>query len=310
MFNKFKTTTLAAVTAAATLLGSGQAWALDGSNEEDNYINYNFGQSLGPNCKVNMTFDTGAPYSYSRLQVDLFVNGSGSYFAGGSFRNAFSGALDTGPALTASIITSSCGLTDVSNFVSDGLSPNYVTDDYYGLLDNDEGNKYQIQCLPDSNYENMVIPVGVIAAANKEITFTTETQNLPDGINVYIEDREKNTFTQLNKTNSNYTIKINEKLNGIGRFYLHTKNNILSTSDIALHNLSVYKLDESHLRVVGLPQGKSSIKLFTVLGKQILNSTFISNGIHNVSIPKLTAGIYFVKLQSEKGSIKKKILIK
>ena len=29
MFNKLKTTTLAAVTAAATLLGSGQAWALE-----------------------------------------------------------------------------------------------------------------------------------------------------------------------------------------------------------------------------------------------------------------------------------------
>ena len=292
-----------------TVLTESEAYFWNGSFYETKTSLLNGNYEIAPGqgffvetaANTNVTFDvndithqgTDTFLKSSRSKIKLFVSdGVNNRFAHIYFINGTTTGLDSG----------------YDGKLFGGVSYNFAL--YTHLLDNDEGNKYQIQCLPDSNYENMVIPVGVIAAANKEITFTTETQNLPDGINVYIEDREKNTFTQLNKTNSNYTIKINEKLNGIGRFYLHTKNNILSTSDIALHNLSVYKLDESHLRVVGLPQGKSSIKLFTVLGKQILNSTFISNGIHNVSIPKLTAGIYFVKLQSEKGSIKKKILIK
>ena len=35
----------------------------------------------------------------------------------------------------------------------------------------------------------MVIPVGIKAAAGKEITFSAEAMNIPDGINVYLEDK-------------------------------------------------------------------------------------------------------------------------
>ena len=68
---------------------------------------------------------------------------------------------------------------------------------YSHLVNNDNGNKYQLQSLPDSNYENMVIPIGIIAAAGKEITFTAEALNLPNDLKVYLEDRLTNTVTRL-----------------------------------------------------------------------------------------------------------------
>ena len=47
------------------------------------------------------------------------------------------------------------------------------------LLENNLGKSYQIQSLPNTDLESMIIPVGVKAVANKEITFTAEALNLP-----------------------------------------------------------------------------------------------------------------------------------
>lgn len=89
------------------------------------------------------------------------------------------------------------------------------------LLANNAGKNYQIQSLPKTNIETYVVPVGLISEANQEISFSAETLNLPAGIEVYLEDRLTNTFTNLNDTES-YKITLTEALNGTGRFYLHT----------------------------------------------------------------------------------------
>ena len=41
---------------------------------------------------------------------------------------------------------------------------------------------------PKSNYENMIIPLGITAATGKEITINSEIKNLPSGIKVFIEE--------------------------------------------------------------------------------------------------------------------------
>lgn len=185
-----------------------------------------------------------------------------------------------------------------------GISHNFSL--YSDLVESD-GQKYQIQSLPNSDYENMVIPIGLISASGKEINFTVETTNLPSGIKVFLEDKQTNTFTRLDEVNSNYKITLTEKTEGIGRFYLHTKSNILSINDIDFNNVSIYKTDNSNLRIIGLNQGIACIKLFNIQGKQVLKSSFTSNGIYDISIPNLPSGIYIVQLETEKGSLNKKI---
>jgi hypothetical protein len=177
------------------------------------------------------------------------------------------------------------------------------------LLSNDEGKKYQLQSLPNSDYENMIVPVGVIANAGKEIIFTTEAINLPSGINVYLEDKLTNTFTRLDEANSNYKVTLSENANGIGRFYLHTKSSTLSVTDVTMNAISIYKTTNSTLRITGLSQGKASISMYTMLGKQVLNSDFTSNGVSDIALPKLATGIYIVHLATENGTLNKKITL-
>lgn len=181
---------------------------------------------------------------------------------------------------------------------------------YTHLVSDSEGKNFQLQSLPNSNHESMVIPVGVNAATGKEITFTADAMNLPENINVYLEDKELNTYTKLNEANASYKVTLTTAANGIGRFYLHTSaKSTLSATDVALENISVYKTTNSTLRVVGLSEGKAKLKLFNLLGKEVVTTTFNTTGIKDITLPKLATGIYIVQLETEKGTLNKKITL-
>ena len=181
---------------------------------------------------------------------------------------------------------------------------------YSHLASDSEGKHFQLQSLPKDNYENMVIPIGINADAGKEITFSTETLNLPTGLKVYLEDRETNTFNRLDGASNTYTITLTETSNGIGRFYMHTAQNTLNlNTNLILEKISIYKTDHATLRIVGLSQGKTTIKLFNMLGKQLLNSSFTTNDVQDISLPQLSTGIYLIQLESEKGTLNKKIIL-
>jgi hypothetical protein len=181
---------------------------------------------------------------------------------------------------------------------------------YTHLLNDNNGTKYQLQSLPNNDFESMVVPVGVNAAAGKEITFSAEALNLPSGLKVYLEDRENNTFTHLDGANSDLKVTLTEALNGTGRFYLHTRSSALSVSDDALlGSVSIFKSAASTLRITGLSQGKATVKLYNTLGKKVTETSFNTNGVQDISLPKLATGIYIVQLETETGKLNKKITL-
>ncbi len=189
-----------------------------------------------------------------------------------------------------------------------GVAENFSL--YSELLAENVGVKYAVQSLPNSDFENMVVPVGIKAAAGKEITFSAEAMNLPDGINVYLEDRTANTVTLLSEANATYKVTLTESLDGIGRFYLHTKaSGVLSTPDVTLNNISIYSPAKSTLRIAGVSQGKASVKIYSVLGKQVFANTYNTTGVIDMNLPTLTTGLYVVQLETEKGTLNKKITL-
>jgi hypothetical protein len=178
------------------------------------------------------------------------------------------------------------------------------------LIADSEGKNYQIQSLPNSDFETMVIPVGIKAAAGKEITFTAEAMNLREGLKVFLEDKVTNAMTRLDQANATYKVTLTEALNGIGRFYVHTKaSGVLGTTDVTLQNVSVYTTDKTILRFVGLSQGKASVKLYNMLGKQVFTTSFNSVGVKDMNLPTLATGIYVVQLETESGKLNKKITL-
>ncbi|PQJ82137.1 BspA family leucine-rich repeat surface protein [Polaribacter glomeratus] len=181
---------------------------------------------------------------------------------------------------------------------------------YTQLVANNSGQKLGVQVLPNSDYENMLIPLGLKADAGKKVTFSSKSLNLPNGIKLFLEDKEMNTFTRLDQVGTNYSFTPKITLNGTGRFYLHTSNGALSVNETSvLKNITVYNLNPDTLRITGLPIGKSSIKLFNLLGKHVLNTSFMSNGSYNATLPKRTAGVYIIQIENEASKLIKKIIL-
>lgn len=178
------------------------------------------------------------------------------------------------------------------------------------LVEDNLGKTYQVQSLPLSEIQDITVPIGVKAEAGKEITFTTENINLPDGIHIFLEDRLNNTFTQLDIVNSEYKVTLTEALNGTGRFYLHTKNSsILNTDSILIDNVSIYKLDNNILRIAGLERGNANIKIFNTLGKNVFSTSFEASNINDIPLTKISTGVYIVNIETAKGNLNKKIVL-
>ena len=181
---------------------------------------------------------------------------------------------------------------------------------YTQLLENNEGVNYQTQSLPNTNYEGMVVPVGVDALANAEITISAELNNFPASIKVFLEDKQENTFTRLDAT-SNFSTTLSTDLNSTGRFYLHTTSASLSTGNVLDNNpVNIFTTTRDNLRIVGVQSGTANVQMFNILGKQVLNTSFEGTGSNNINLPVLSSGVYIVQVKNESGTINKKVVIK
>ncbi len=180
---------------------------------------------------------------------------------------------------------------------------------YTHLVSGGEGESLGIQSLPDSSFEDMVIPIGVTAVSGTEIVISATGINFPAGINLYLEDKDQESFTLLDAS-STYTTTLENDENGIGRFYLHTNTSTLSTDTPSiLNHLSVYPSSRENLRIVGVQNGTAAIQMYTILGKEVLRTTFEGQGMNDIALPILSSGIYIIELVTETGTINQKIRI-
>ena len=53
----------------------------------------------------------------------------------------------------------------------------------------------------------------------------------------------------------------------------------------------------------------TTFQLFTILGEQILSTSFKSKSVNDISLPSLSSGVYIVQLTTEFGKLNKKIVL-
>jgi hypothetical protein len=151
-----------------------------------------------------------------------------------------------------------------------------------------------------------VIPVGINAESGT-ITIDASTNNFPEGVNIYLEDKEDDTFTLLN-TNTNFSTTIEDSVSGIGRFYLHTTSESLSSDDHKL-DINIYNSISNNLRIIGVQNGTANLQLYNLLGKEVLKTSFEGSGVNYVKLNNMPIGIYIVKLTTENSTLNKKVII-
>ncbi len=211
--------------------------------------------------------------------------------------------------------------TDIRYFdhTTAGLDPGYDVADfspdsfdlYTKLLDGYPEENFAVQALPNNgNYHGMIVPVGLIAKQGDRITFTAETLNLPAEYEVYLQDKQTNAFTNLSKPNGKYEVTLSQAQNGDGRFYLHTLSRSLSTENQEeLLGVKIFTTDANTLMIRGIDNVEARVQMYNVLGTQVFDTKLRGTGTNQVQLPNLASGVYIVRLATEKGTIKKKIVL-
>lgn len=182
---------------------------------------------------------------------------------------------------------------------------------YTKLVFNNESQNLAIQSVP-KEYENLVIPLGINANEGKEITFSLTSNNFPEEIKIYLEDNQANTFTRLDEENTIYKIVASEKLNGSGRFFIHTSSKALSTPYISyFHDIVLFtSWKNKELILKGNLEKLESLTVYDIQGKLVLNQKIKTDKNElAVSTSILKAGIYLVKVVCESIVKTQKIII-
>lgn len=179
------------------------------------------------------------------------------------------------------------------------------------LVANSEGVPYTLQCLNDNEYEDTPIALAVKAAANQALTFEAEASNLPEGMEVYLEDKMHNTITKISH-GASHTLSLAHAVDGIGNFYLHTSRTTLQTEEPlpVVRHLNAYTTRKENLRITGLAaQETAQIRLYNTLGQEVFEHRFASQNVNDIALPNLGSGIYIVKITGTTASLTKKIIL-
>ncbi|MAD96583.1 MAG: hypothetical protein CMB99_04570 [Flavobacteriaceae bacterium] len=174
---------------------------------------------------------------------------------------------------------------------------------------NDVGKPYQLQSLPRRIEDELVIPLGINADPNKELRIKIESRNLSKDLKLYVEDRLKNRIVAITENNRELKI-LDENKTISNRIYLHIRPKALHIETNPLQDLVVYQKNPGELYIKGITNEKVSIKLYNAIGQLVFKNSLFSKGNSPINIPKLPIGIYIINLQTNRGNLSKKIILK
>jgi len=178
------------------------------------------------------------------------------------------------------------------------------------LVEEDEGHGMAINAMGLDAMENVVVPLVINQSAGQEFRINLHTSTIPDP-NLYLEDIEEGTFTNLYE--SDFVYATTSDLSGVGRFFLHMTTDTMSNGEVSTSMLNAYKeIDANYITVEGLATqpNATKVRLYNILGSEVLSTTLQNNmGIQTISTIGMATGIYIVELESGTDRLTKKLII-
>lgn len=181
--------------------------------------------------------------------------------------------------------------------ITTGLNPGYDVGKFKGnpelaiyskLIDEKSDVDFLVQALPDYNFEEYRIPIGLDFPGSGIINFTAETLNLPVGMEVYIEDTKENSFAKLDAENAIYVANIENGSSGIGRFFLLTSNTLVVSSESELkQNEPGAFINNGRIYLNGDLNRNAKVSVYSVDGK-----IWFSNSLNNMSERSIDSSSY------------------
>lgn len=195
--------------------------------------------------------------------------------------------------------------------MTNGLDPSYDVGKLKGnpdlalytkLLEGNADVDFAVQALPDVSVSNLRIPLGLDYTTGGEVSFTLDTlENFPAWNEVYLEDTQNKTLTQLNLGNAKYSTTVAANTKGAGRFnILFSKYSATGISnELAKTEYKVYVSNRT-IYINGETSGNTQFSIFNIEGKQLTNSYAKSLNQNTIDASGLPVGVYILRI-SNKG---------
>ena len=156
-----------------------------------------------------------------------------------------------------------------------------------------------------------VIPLGLNALGGEEMTVSISHRTTPADLNIYLEDTEEGTMTNL--LEEDFVLTPISDLSGAGRFFIHMTADTMSNEDVSTSMLNAYKeVNANYITVEGLATQSNniSVSLYNILGRKVL-STALNNNMNTQTLSTLgmASGIYVIELESGNDRLTKKLII-
>ncbi len=177
----------------------------------------------------------------------------------------------------------------------------------YTKLVEDNGVDFMIQALP-TDYENLIVPIGLDAKAGEIITFSANALNIPEEYAVVLEDHSLNVFTDLSEAESDYSILLEEDSDGIGRFFVHTSfKSTTGIGDVDIENAfqAFTRVNDNQLIIRGEIAANTVARIFSITGKQIAVVSLQEATENRISFND-DAGIYILQITNKNETFTQK----
>ena len=176
---------------------------------------------------------------------------------------------------------------------------------YTELIDAKNKNlNLSIQSIPEDF--STVIPIGIMASSNQEISIQLISKNLASDKNIYLEDRELGVFKRLGSPEASYKFINTESTINSGRFFIHTLSKRLNVSNVNLSEEGIFYSDNKifFIKTILSP---SEVNVYDTKGSLMLSKKI--NNVNFLSVNYLPKGVYVVTVENKKRKQKKKIII-
>lgn len=182
---------------------------------------------------------------------------------------------------------------------------------YTKQISGQDNQTLAIQSLPMDSYSS-IIPIGIYAEAGENLSFSALSQNLPEGIRIFLEDTETDSYTELSEADMFFNITLTNSIDGFGRFYLHTTTSSLNSSDSSLiENIQMYPIGNKTLQIKGLPiDKKTEIVIYNLIGIQVFQKVFQNTESAQFKLPQLAQQVYLAQIRNKTGINRKKFILK
>ena len=156
----------------------------------------------------------------------------------------------------------------------------------------------------------MKISMGFESQIEEQTLFTIsidafEGQNL-DGTSVYLVDNELSIITDLTEQDYNF---VSGKGNFKQRFTIQFEYEVLGTPGNSLETIAIYpNPTRDLLNIVSPLEVIETVQVLDIHGRTIQNIKLNASGIHQLDMSNAQTAVYFVKIQTENGSITKRIV--